>query len=162
MKNLTNENITIENEFNDNDNNNPSIYICPAKFQNLEKTIINKHNNEYIWALNARCEKMYNNLQNGDICLFGGKDGYKYYGKIKDKRLMNNDEINLWPYPSPSRTTWRYIFSFEKIEKCDLTIETARQLRGWGNKQHWQRQSKLKIGNGYENFYNYLINNNYI
>jgi hypothetical protein len=33
---------------------------------------------------------MYNNLQNGDICLFGGKDGYKYYGKIKDKRLMNN------------------------------------------------------------------------
>ena len=91
-----------------------------------------------------------------------GKDGYKYYGKIKDKRLMNNDEINLWPYPSPSRTTWRYIFSFEKIEKCDLTIETARQLRGWDNKQHWQRQSKLQIGNGYENFYNYLINNNYI
>ena len=97
-----------------------------------------------MWALNEKCEKMYNNLQNGDICLFGGKD-----------------EINLWPYPSPSRTTWRYIFSFEKIEKCDLTIETARQLRGWGNKQNWQRQSKLKIGNVYENFYNYLRNNNY-
>ena len=48
-------------------------YICPAKFENLEKTIINKHNNEYMWALNAKCEKMYNNLQNGDICLFGGK-----------------------------------------------------------------------------------------
>ena len=26
-----------------------------------------------MWALNEKCEKMYNNLQNGDICLFGEK-----------------------------------------------------------------------------------------
>ena len=73
MNNTTNENINIAHD--------PSIYVL-RNFK-IQKKL---YNNEYIWV----CEKMYNNLQNGDICLFGGKDGYKYYGKIKDKRLMNN------------------------------------------------------------------------
>ena len=72
-------------------NTQPEIYMCPAKNENIIKTISNKYNNEHIWALNntSRGKNTYEKLKLGDICIFGDLiNGYNYYGKIKEKRAL--------------------------------------------------------------------------
>ena len=67
------------------------------------------------------------------------------------------DEDSIWPYPSPSNTSWKYSFVLEDINVCNISPLKARELRGWKTiRQSWQTQTKLKLGEGYENFYNYL------
>ena len=141
-------------------NRQPNINMCPATDANIHVTISNTYNNENIWALNntTRGKNTYDKLELGDICIFGNlKSGYNYYGKIKEKRVL--DDYSIWPYPSPSDTSWKYAFVLEDIKICNISPIRARELRGWpNNKQSWQTQTKLKPGHGYENFYNYLNN----
>lgn len=143
-----------------------NIWICPATGPNMDKTIHNTHQGVYCWALNGtvKGKNLFNKLKIGDKCIFGNlKTGFTRIGTVKNKRLMNDFEINLWPIPSPSNTHWKYIFELDDIEICNITPSIARQLRGWDStKQTWRTQTLLKQGKGKENFYNYLIKNNYI
>jgi len=141
-----------------------NIWICPATIPNLDKTIHNTHNDEYCWALNATSKgrNLFNKLKIGDKCIFGNLKegiGFTRIGIVKNKRLMTELEINLWPIPSPSNTHWKYIFELDNIKICNITPYIARQLRGWNStKQTWRTQTLLKGGK--ENFYNYIITNN--
>tara|TARA_B100000035_G_C21006766_1_gene557659 strand:+ start:782 stop:1276 length:495 start_codon:yes stop_codon:yes gene_type:complete len=134
-----------------------NIWICPSNENNLEKTIKNKYNGEYIWAFNSNREKSYNEMEINDICLFGNlrkNGGFNYLGIVKGKKILEyiDDE---WPFKSPSGTHWKYAFTLD-IHKIDLSPQKARYLRGWKNNQSWQSQTKLTNDTNKMNFVNYL------
>ena len=135
---------------------NTNIWICPAHSKNLEKTIVNKYNGEYVWALNEKRKKSFDEMNIGDICLFGllAKDeGLQYMGFVKDIIILDTTE-DEWPFRSPSGTYWKYAFTFDCIYKINISPSKARELRGFNSNQHWQMQVKLKEGKA--NFMNYL------
>ena len=138
--------------------NNENIWICPAHPLNLEKTIINPYKNKYLWALNAKRKKSFDELNKGDICLFGSlrkNEGLKYMGIVKTKKTINKIEDD-WPFKSPSGVYWKYVFTLS-IKKINIVPQKARELRGWNEKQSWQTQTKLTVGKN--NFIQYLITN---
>ena len=138
----------------------PSIWICPASNENLKLTIQNTYQGEYCWALNGTTsgQNKFNNMRIGDICIFGNlKDGYNYYGIVKRKQILSENESLIWPFHSKSGTSWIHKFVIEDIQICNILPEQARHLRGWTNsKQTWQTQTMLKHGEGYQEFYNYI------
>jgi len=139
--------------------NTRNIWICPAHPSNLQKTIINTYNDEHIWALNAKRGKSFNELNIGDICLFGSLrrgDGLTYMGIVKTKKII--DEVNDdWPFKSPSGTHWKYVFSLS-VYKINISPIKARELRGWNKTQSWQTQTKLSEG---KNSFMIYLNINY-
>lgn len=141
-----------------------NICICPATDENMNKTIHNTHQGVYCWALNGtvKGKNLFDKLKVGDIFIFGNlKKGFTKIGIVKKKRIMNDNEIHLWPFSSPSNTPWKYIFEFDSLINCNITPTMTREFRGWNNKkQTWRSQTLLKQGK--DNFYNYLIENNYI
>jgi hypothetical protein len=135
-----------------------NIWICPASKENLEMTIKNKYNGQYVWALNANRKKSYEQLQSGDICLFGSlrmNQGFRYLGIVKDKKILTEYEDN-WPFKTPSGTFWKYSFTLD-IYEINIEPDKMRELRGFSRRQGWQQQTNLTIGK--EEIMNYLINN---
>lgn len=138
----------------------PSIWICPASKENMNLTIQNTHRGEYCWALNGTKagQNKFNNMRVGDICVFGNlKDGYNYYGIVKQKQILSEYESLIWPFRSKSGTNWIHKFVIKNIKICNISPEKARYFRGWTNsKQTWQTQTILKRGEGYERFYSFI------
>lgn len=137
--------------------NNPNIWICPASPQNLNKTIINEYNGEHIWALNAKRQKSFDEIKEGDICLFGrlrDGEGLMYMGIVKSKKILQEID-DEWPFKSPSGVFWKYAFTLS-IYKIDILSDKVRELRGWNKTQSWQTQTKLKLGEVKDKFKNYL------
>ena len=141
--------------------NNQNIWICPAHPSNLQKTIINKYNNEHIWALNAKRKKAFNELNLGDICLFGRlrrDEGLRYMGIVKTKKIIE-EKTDDWPFKTPSGTYWKYAFTLSSVYEINISKDKARELRGWtSDRQCWLTQTKLSGEHKYR-FMNYLINN---
>ena len=138
----------------------PSIWIGPASKENLNLTIRNTYQNEYCWAFNGTKSgrNKFDSMQVGDICIFGNLiEGYNYYGIVKQKHILTENESLIWPFRSKSGTNWIHKFVINDVNQCNILPEQARHFRGWTNsKQTWQTQTILKKGKGYEEFYNYI------
>ena len=136
-----------------------NIWICPATRDNLKMTIINKYDGKHIWALNANRKKSFDQMNIGDICLFGSlrkDEGFNYVGIVESKKILTEVEDN-WPFKTPSGTFWKYSFTL-KIYEINITPNQMRELRGFtNNKQGWQTQTLLTIGK--ENVMDHLKNN---
>ena len=141
-------------------NETPSIWICPGSTKNLDVTIKNTYQGEHCWALNGTKtgENKFNKMRKGDICIFGNlKDGYNYYGIVKEIQILLEYEGLMWPFRSESGTNWKHKFVVEDIKKCNISPKKARDFRGWTKeKQRWQTQTMLKRSEGYEEFYSFI------
>jgi len=138
-----------------------NIWICPANSKNLQKTIKKTYKGKYLWAMNATRGKSFNELNLGDICLFGNliKDGqgFTHMGIVDTKEEIDESEDD-WPFKSPSGTHWKHMFTLSLVCEINISPTKARELRGWNGKQGWQSQTKLS-DEYKKNFNNYLWEN---
>jgi len=134
-----------------------NIWICPGRPENIQMSIAQPHNGEFIWALNANRQPSFETLQTGDVCLFGNlKTGFRHLGFVREKRMLDHVEDD-WPFHSPSGTPWTYAFTLD-VRPIDLPADTARQLRGFEHsRQHWMSQTRLTPETGSEAFRAYLM-----
>ena len=125
---------------------NNNVWICPASPLNLQKTIVNRFNGEYIWALNARRHGQFSKITIGDVVLFGNmrKDGggFTHLGIVNGKRILE-DADDQWPFKSPSKTCWKYAFTMEDITPINISPATMREWAGMN--AHWQTQTLLSV-----------------
>ena len=138
-------------------NTSANVWMCPARPENLNKTIINQYNGENIWALNSNRKKSFDEIKIGDICLFGRlreNEGLMSMGIVRTKKILQEIE-DEWPFKSSSGDFWKYAFTLS-IYKINISCDEARNLRGWTKTQSWQSQTKLTNGQGREEFINYL------
>ena len=128
------------------DEQESSMYLCPAHSSNLEKTIKNKSkfsftdNNEYMWALNSNREKTWKKMNAGDVCVFGNKDGWKYSAVVKSK-IRIDDKEDKWPFKSNSGP-WVFVFLLHKPKLINISCKQIQDILGHKGVQSQTKMSK--------------------
>ena len=107
----------------------PSVWLCPISPANARASLetpmwIGTHY-VYAWAMNARRTYSYAQLQPGDLCIFGShRSPDIYLARVQHKRPLSPcAQDDPWPYPSPSGTPWRFVFTLEqpvRLRGCGL------------------------------------------
>ena len=109
-----------------------NIWICPSSEANYNRSICNKINNQsiHMWAFNANRKNTWNQLNDGDLCIFGGCQlgGYSVVMEVVSKFIVN---VDLWPFESPTRLRWKYAFRLIPYATCNILCREIRNLIGF-------------------------------
>lgn len=104
---------------------NVNVWVCPGRPENIRKSITNKYQGSYCWALNSHRRKTWDMMKQDDLCLFKLGDGLVRVMQVTEK-YEKSKGLDEWPFQSQSGKPWQYAFDLYPLRDVYVDIPSYR------------------------------------